>query len=152
MWFKGSLGHEAKACARCGEKATDAEIEILKSYLGRDCSNGTVEEIAAAVITATDGPAAIRAHAGRANQIDLLITDVAMAPMTGYELADCLRAVQGGLPVLYVSGYVGAEMLRRLPPRRNASFLRKPFTSDELLAKVSEALLAETNRVRVAGG
>ena len=32
------------------EKATDAEIEILKSYLGRDCSNGTVEEIAAAVI------------------------------------------------------------------------------------------------------
>jgi hypothetical protein len=31
-------------------KVTDTEIEILKSYLGREFNNVTVEEIAAAVI------------------------------------------------------------------------------------------------------
>jgi hypothetical protein len=32
------------------EEVTDAEIETLKSYLGRDVTNVAVEEIAAAVI------------------------------------------------------------------------------------------------------
>jgi two-component system cell cycle sensor histidine kinase/response regulator CckA len=113
---------------------------------------GTLKGGGYGVITAPDGPAAVRAHVGHAEQIDLLIADVAMAPMTGYALTDCLRAAQGDLRVLYVSGHAGAEMLQRFPPRRNTWFLGKPFTSDELLAKVSEALHAESNRVRVAGG
>jgi DNA-binding NtrC family response regulator len=104
------------------------------------------------VITASDGADAVRAHARHSDQIDLLITDVTMAPITGYELTDLLTTAQKDLRVLYISGSLDAEMLRHLLRDRNASFLRKPFTSDELLAKVSETLPAQGERVQAVGG
>ena len=103
------------------------------------------------VIAATDGMKAVREHA-RVNRVDLLITDVAMAPMTGYELADVLTTAQDDLRVLYVSSNVGEEVLRYRKSVSNALFLRKPFTSEALLAKVNQALHRKANRVLTAGG
>jgi two-component system, cell cycle sensor histidine kinase and response regulator CckA len=93
------------------------------------------------VITATDGREAVRAHAWHPEKIDLLVTDIAMAPMNGLELAALLMTAQQDLKVLFVSGYVGEDvLLRRKQAIPGALFLRKPFTSDQLLGKVGEAL------------
>jgi CheY-like chemotaxis protein len=93
------------------------------------------------VITAGNGKEAVRAHAWHREKIDLLVTDVAMAPMNGCELATLLLTAQRDLRVLLVSDRPGEEVLRRqqaAPPC--ALFLRRPFTSDELLVKVDESL------------
>jgi CheY-like chemotaxis protein len=84
--------------------------------------------------------------------VDLLITDLAMAPMTGYELADVLTTAQRDLRVLYMSGTVGEEVLRYRKGASKALFLRKPFTSEALVAKVDQALHAEPKRVMTSGG
>ena len=101
---------------------------------------GTLTRRGYTVITATDGKEAIRAHAWHPGKIDLLVTDVDMAPMNGCELATLLIVAQSDLRVLFVSSHVGGEVLRRKKHILGELFLPKPFTSDQLLCKVREAL------------
>jgi len=73
--------------------------------------------------------------------IRLLITDVAMAPIDGCELAQMAITLEADLPVLFISGYVGEQALQyKRQPETKSAFLRKPFTSEELLAKVRETI------------
>ena len=93
------------------------------------------------VLAAEDGHSALSLYREHGNPVALLVTDVAMAPMNGCELAVQLAAIQMDIKVLFVSGYAGAGVLRRERiAELNAAFLRKPFTVDQLTAQV-QALL-----------
>jgi PAS domain S-box-containing protein len=81
----------------------------------------------------------VAAHAG---PIDLLLTDVVMPGMDGTELARRLRAQRPHVPVVFMSGYTGEEVDRRLAIEESAFFLQKPVPPDELLRGVREALEA----------
>lgn len=91
------------------------------------------------VITATDGLTAKRLY--QDTPIDLLVTDVAMTPVDGCDLAKSLTTSQPELKVMFVSGYTGAEILRqRSVAGVTATFLKKPFTAEGLLFQVREFL------------
>jgi len=64
-----------------------------------------------------------------------------MPRMSGPELAQALTQRRPGLPVLYMSGYVG-DALDHLGVEDAASrpLLQKPFTADGLLRRVRETL------------
>src|SRR2546425_11255967 len=105
------------------------------------------------VISASDGEHALRKHARFSGKIDLLVTDVAMSPMTGCELARQLTTIQKDLKVLFVSGHVGEGVLRHEPVvLPDSLFLRKPFTVGELLEKVGEAVANKGVPNRFAAG
>lgn len=70
--------------------------------------------------------------------IDLLLTDVVMPEMSGFALADRLRATRPGLRVLYMSGFVDRDAIRYRIEERGAALLMKPFTPAELLRQVRE--------------
>lgn len=76
--------------------------------------------------------------------IDLVVTDVVMPVMGGYELATRLGQDHVGIKVLLISGYTqndgGIAGNRVLA--EGADFLRKPF-SMRLLAEKVEEMLAE---------
>ena len=77
--------------------------------------------------------AALQLYRQLESPIALLIADVAMAPVNGCDLALQLTVKQPDLKVLFISGYTGAEVLRREGiPGLNAAFLRKPFSADQL--------------------
>lgn len=59
--------------------------------------------------------------------IDIVVTDHLMPGMTGTELAEYVRTIQPGLPVLLISGYADPEGIDAERPR-----LTKPFRKDEL--------------------
>ena len=72
-------------------------------------------------------------------KLDLLLSDVVMSSQSGPELASRLTLKYPGLSVVYMSGYVpDLAGHRKLPTE--AKFLQKPFTRDELLGVVREAL------------
>jgi FixJ family two-component response regulator len=79
--------------------------------------------------------------AGRHRQkIDLLITDVAMPGMSGFELAHAMKDSHPHLKVMFISGHTPDGVARYGELDEDAVFIQKPFTQEVLAAKVREAL------------
>jgi two-component system, cell cycle sensor histidine kinase and response regulator CckA len=96
-------------------------------------ARNALESLGYRVVTAGDAQAALQLYRQLESPIALLIADVAMAPVNGCDLALQLTVKQPDLKVLFISGYTGAEVLRRKGiPGLNAAFLRKPFSADQL--------------------
>jgi CheY-like chemotaxis protein len=77
---------------------------------------------------------------GQPAQIDLLITDLALPGGSGATLAEQLRALRPGLPVLYISGHAEHAALRRGLADASVTLLQKPFTPEALLQAVAKEL------------
>jgi CheY-like chemotaxis protein len=90
------------------------------------------------VLEANNGSVALEAYEKNAHKIDLVLTDVVMPQMNGFELGKKLAERNPALRILYMSGYRdnSAVLAGELPP----AFLHKPFTPDTLLNKVREVL------------
>ncbi|MBD3176853.1 MAG: PAS domain S-box protein, partial [Armatimonadia bacterium] len=72
--------------------------------------------------------------------IDLILTDVVMPQMNGRELVDRVTASRSGIKCLFMSGYTENAIAHRNVVEGGVHFLQKPFTMDELAAKVREVL------------
>jgi PAS domain S-box-containing protein len=72
--------------------------------------------------------------------IALLLTDVVMPQLSGPELAERIKNMRPGLPVLYMSGYPAGMIMKGESLDVTVRLLSKPFTTEELLATVEEAL------------
>jgi CheY-like chemotaxis protein len=92
------------------------------------------------VLEARLGPEAIELLAGRADPVDLLVTDLVMPRMHGSTLAQLLIARQPGLRVLFVTGYPGPFPPVPGQPELDPAVLQKPFTPLALARKVREVL------------
>ena len=96
-----------------------------------------VLEDAGFVVEARGDPSeALEALRDGAHPPELLVADVRMPGISGPQLAARLRTVCPDLPVLFISGYAGRELPPRWLDQSSTSFLRKPFTPQELLAAV----------------
>jgi CheY-like chemotaxis protein len=99
------------------------------------------------VHAAKDGEAALQLVDGGTVVPDLLVTDIIMPGLNGRQLHEVLLTRRRDLPVLYISGHTGDDVVfqRLVPP--GAPFLQKPFTPDALGRATSE-LLGRTPRPR----
>lgn len=98
------------------------------------------------VLVANNGLEALQIAEGYKNAIDLLITDVVMPKMGGYELAERLLRVRPETRTIFMSGY--AERRDGESGIACSSFcVQKPFSMNMLLSKVREVLepLASTD-------
>lgn len=95
------------------------------------------------VLRATDPYAAIRIVESPPGHIDLLITDVSMPNMNGFELATEIAKHDPTIRRLFISGY-HAEQTPHLDTPDRYHYLQKPFTHDGLLTAV-ETVLTESN-------
>lgn len=96
------------------------------------------------VLSAATGSAALALSAQCRGPIALLITDVIMPEMNGWQLAGSLRSDRPLLKVLFFSGYNVDAVRRHAPIGDDQPFLEKPFTPLVLLRKVREVLDAGT--------
>jgi two-component system, cell cycle sensor histidine kinase and response regulator CckA len=87
------------------------------------------------VLTANSGQKALDIFAQPGTQIDLVITDMVMPNMSGRELIERLRKLKPEQRIISASGYV-----RPSSGEEAEAYLQKPFTSQELLRKVKQAL------------
>ncbi len=82
----------------------------------------------------------VRTYTG---EIHLVLTDVVMPEMNGRELAELLRGVRPGLGCLFASGYTADIIARQGELDEGVVFIQKPFSIQDLAAKVREALERE---------
>jgi two-component system cell cycle sensor histidine kinase/response regulator CckA len=92
------------------------------------------------VLEASNGIQALRTIAERSRPIHLVVSDVVMPEMGGRELGQRLSLLEPHLPVLYMSGYTGEDVVRRGLLDAGSPFLQKPFSADALGRKTREML------------
>ena len=73
-------------------------------------------------------------------RIDLMISDVGLPGMNGRELAETARAHRPDLPILFITGYAENAAIRSGFLGANMSMVTKPFSMDELAAKLSQMI------------
>ncbi|TCO80534.1 PAS domain S-box-containing protein [Plasticicumulans lactativorans] len=73
--------------------------------------------------------AAFRAHPGR---FDAVITDERMPGLSGVQLIHEIRGIRAAVPVLLVSGYLGAALVQRARDAGADAVLNKPLSAREL--------------------
>ncbi len=79
----------------------------------------------------------VEEHAGR---IHLLLTDVVMPEMNGWELAEQLLAKKPGMKCLFMSGYTADVIANQGILKKNVQFIQKPFSMQDLAGKVRKTL------------
>jgi PAS domain S-box-containing protein len=82
-------------------------------------------------------------------RIDLVLTDVVMPNMSGWELADRLTKRRPGIKVLFMSGYTDAAITGHGTLPKGAGFIQKPFSPNQLADKVRQMLEAPDRAVRI---
>jgi PAS domain S-box-containing protein len=108
----------------------------------RSFIKAALRQVGYRVIEACDGNEAIALGSLHSGRIHLLLTDVVLPGMNGRVLSERLRESRPDLKVLFTSGYAADAFAGRGVLGRDVAFLNKPFSPEELAAKVRDVLAA----------
>jgi two-component system, cell cycle sensor histidine kinase and response regulator CckA len=100
----------------------------------RTLARRTLEEAGYEVLEAATGRAGLQLSVER--EIDLILCDVILPEMSGHELGRRVAALRPDIPILYMSGYPGPEVVERGLISHDAPFIEKPFTAAGLASSV----------------
>jgi two-component system cell cycle sensor histidine kinase/response regulator CckA len=126
---------DAPLATRRGETVLVAEDDLTVQQVARRA----LEQSGYRVLTAGNGPEALRILEADPGAIDALLTDLLMPGMTGPELSAQARVMRPDLRVLFVSGFADEATLEGLE-RAGDPILMKPYTPADLRGRLQELL------------
>jgi len=88
------------------------------------------------VLEARNGEEAIALVESKENAVELLLTDIVMPGISGWELSQRLAKTRPNLRYLFMSGYTDNAVVQRGMLDAGVPFLQKPFTPTSLVEKV----------------
>lgn len=99
-----------------------------------------LERAGCEVVEAGTGEEALRLLESDPTKFDLILTDVVMPIMGGYELAAEAARVRPGLPTVLMSGYLDSRDAQASVVGDDLPFIGKPFRFRDLLRVLGEAM------------
>jgi len=91
-----------------------------------------LEELGFIVIEACNGAEAIERHQENASDITLVLTDIGMPLMDGYELFRELKKLNPDLPIIISSGFGDADVISHIARENLAGIVSKPYNFAQL--------------------
>ncbi len=156
--FKIYLAEATRLAALVAAANTNAELrggretilvvedeELVRALAIRCLSNQGYQ-----VVEARTGGEALAYVEEHPDGVDLVLSDVVMPVMGGRELSQRINRLVPSLPVLFMSGYTGEDVVQRGLLDPNAPFEQKPFSPESLARKVRDILDANRSRESAA--
>jgi CheY-like chemotaxis protein len=119
-----------------------AEDEVALRELTQD----VLESLGYTVILAKDGVEAVETFAVNRERIDLVLLDMVMPRLGGFEAYQRMRAIAGDVPLIFMTGY-SSEIVQSKYVNQKISIadlkgvlIQKPYSVETLGRKVREAL------------
>jgi two-component system cell cycle sensor histidine kinase/response regulator CckA len=130
-----------------GHVGVERELQGVGTILVADDEEGIrslvaniLEEAGYTVELAVDGADAIERLSRLGAGVRMVLLDLTMPRLSGEETATELRRIQPEIPIVAMSGYGDIEVMQRFSEAGVDDFLPKPFTPDQLAAKVRDIL------------
>jgi CheY-like chemotaxis protein len=108
----------------------------------RSLASTVLHEAGYTVELAEDGLRAIERLRELGDRVSLILLDLTMPQLGGAEAALELRRLQPDIRIVAMSGYGDVEVLERFSGAQIDDLLPKPFTPEQLAAKVRDVLTA----------
>jgi CheY-like chemotaxis protein len=117
----------------------DADVTLTFKEVIEDSNNNTDVNKRIEVYTSNDPIVALTEF--KPNFYDLLLVDINMPHMDGFELCEKILAIDINVKVCFMSAVeINREALREIYPISLGSFIRKPVTMDYLLERIMSEL------------
>jgi PAS domain S-box-containing protein len=133
---RDEVSHEVPRAVGGNETILLAEDEPMV----RDLVGTVLQQCGYRVLDPRDCWAALEAVERYSGKIDLLISDLVMPGMNGFQLAEKVVALRPQIKVLYMSGYSEEAIESHTAGVEAVNVIRKPFTPDFLARRVRQAL------------
>ena len=102
-----------------------------------------------AVMTAINGKEAIKVLGS--TEVNLVVTDLRMPKMDGFELLAHMSGNYPGIPVIVMTAYGTPEIEERLQKMGTFHYLEKPLDLNVLADKITDALVPGSSQDRIHG-
>ena len=136
-----ALAEEEAAAAAPVAGGSETILIVEDEPVLRSMARDILEECGYRILEASSGKEALDVWNQRANEIDLLLTDMVMPDgISGADLVEQLLASRPRLKIVFTSGYTANEVNQEMLARTGASFLSKPYTHAELAKTVRDCL------------
>ncbi|MEM8960165.1 MAG: response regulator [Acidobacteriota bacterium] len=122
-------------------RAVDARVTVLVAEDEEEVARVVREILERSdyrVLHAADGEAALELFETQA--VDLALLDVVMPRLGGLEVYERIRALEPGLPIVFMSGYSDGMMPSGFLDTEGVQLLAKPFSPDELTKALGDAM------------
>jgi len=119
---------------------TETVLVVEDESVLLELATAMLEPLGYTVLTAGTPNLALRRAEQHAGEIHVLVSDMVMPEMSGYELWQRLRERRPNLRCLFMSGYPSDVFSRHGVMEQDVPFLEKPFSARALAAKLREVL------------
>ena len=96
------------------------------------------------VLEARTGPEGLRLAEEEAGNVSLLLSDMLLPDMAGYDVAAAIKARHPEIKVILMTGWVEGDIVERCVAELGAAFLDKPFPPAKLRQMVRDMLPSGT--------
>lgn len=121
-------------------RGSETILVVEDEEVVRDLACRVLREFGYTVLEARNGTEALRLVTGEGQNIRMVVSDVVMPGMGGRELGARLGLLRPDLPILFMSGYTGDDVVERGLLAPGSPLESKPFTPTRLAWKVREML------------
>jgi two-component system, cell cycle sensor histidine kinase and response regulator CckA len=118
-----------------GQRGTEAILLVEDETFVRTATSEVLQSAGYKVVIAESGAQALDTQFRRPESMELLLADVVMPGMSGFELANQFARLWPGVRVLMMSGYA-EQFVSGEAPNRGREYLSKPFSTHTLLKRV----------------
>jgi len=134
--IKQQLDEGRKIRPRAGATVLFADDELIQLRL----MEIVLEREGYRVLRASDGAEAVEMHLRHKDEIAIVILDLQLPKMNGWEAFQMMRKTQPKLKALFATGFASPEIEAELAKGEIAGIIMKPYELDEVLKKISEIL------------
>lgn len=133
------------AAAGLGQEAAGSNSQrglvlvIDDEELIREAATDILEIEGLQVVTASDGRQGIELYRQRRQEIDVILLDLSMPGLSGYDTFRALQTIDPEVRVIVSSGYSESEAMRPFQGKGVAAFVQKPYDMNKLI----EAILSQ---------
>src|SRR5213593_2691611 len=119
---------------------TETILLVEDDQTMRSVAQELLEKVGYRVLAAVDGAQGLTMYRAHRAELRLVLTDVIMPKLSGFQLYEAIRRDSPALKVLFTSGFPAPNYRKTVGLDAAVAFVTKPWTASELLARVRQLL------------